>query len=422
MPSTLSGIFQRARVISSPCGRADLLSGCSGSVRVDAAASTRSPRQEAAIRGGINVPLASSNGPAAHLRGATVQAICRPRQTRRRVCDVIRAAPHTLCTMDPPPPSDAAVRATNDEAFAAKVSATRAGYLRDPYALALADAGALAGAPATRQPLINRGTFARVTFVRRRVARFVAAQRSAGVQVVSLGAGFDTLPFVLMGADGGVRRYVELDFVDVVAAKATAVKGTPAVAAVFDSVRTEGAGLVADGLGGAQYCLAACDLRDMGAVRAALDDAGVSREAPTVFISECVLVYMEPAASDALLAMGAHDFSGPRAWVNYEPVRPGDPFGEQMVANIALRGSPLLGIAKYPSVDAQRARFETIGFESVEALTMLEAMAEVLNDGERERLDRLERLDEFEEFRMMMEHYCVVWAQADCVPTANGTA
>lgn len=324
--------------------------------------------------------------------------------------------------MDPPPPSDAAVRATNDEAFAAKVSAARAGYLADPYALALADAGALAAGAPARQPLINRGTFARVTFVRRRVARFAAAQpRGAAVQVVSLGAGFDTLPFVLLGARARVRRYVELDFADVVAAKAAAVKGTPAVAAVFESVRAQGAGLVAESAAGAEYSLAACDLRDLRTVREALDAAGVCRAAPTVFISECVLVYMEPAASDALLALGAQEFRGPRAWVNYEPVRPGDAFGEQMVANIAMRGSPLLGIAEYPSVAAQRTRFEDTGFETVEALTMLEAMAEVLDDDERARLDRLERLDEFEEFRMMMEHYCVVWAQAAASPVANGT-
>lgn len=327
--------------------------------------------------------------------------------------------PFARAAMDVPPASDAAIRATNDEAFAAKVSAVRRGYLVDPYALALASSATPGGAFSPRQPMINRGTFARVTFVRRHVARFVAAQPAGALpQVVSLGAGLDTLPFVLLGGGGRPLRYVEVDFPGIVAAKAAAVKATPAVAAVFARMEPAGAGLRAAGARGGEYCVAACDLRDVGALRAVLDAAGVDRAAPTVFVSECVLVYMDPAASDALVRLAAREFTGARAWVNYEPVEPADPFGVQMVANIALRGSPLVGIGAYPSVAAQKARFESAGFDDVESLSMREAIDGLLDKRERARLDGLEMLDEFEEFRMMMEHYCVVWATA--APVGDG--
>lgn len=107
--------------------------------------------------------------------------------------------------------------------------------------------------------------------------------------------------------------------------------------------------------------------------------------------------------------------TGARAWVNCEPVGQADPFGEQMVANIALRGSPLVGIDAYPSVGAQKARFKSPGLAVVEILSIIEEIAGLLDTRERARLDGFKMLDEFEDFHMMtgihlLEHYCLVWA------------
>jgi tRNA wybutosine-synthesizing protein 4 len=315
--------------------------------------------------------------------------------------------------------SDRAIRATNDEAFAAKVSAVSRGYFQDPYVRALGEATApgLAQAPPTRQPMINRGTFARVTFVRRCVASFLAAAPPGGPapQVVSFGAGFDTLPFLLVAAAPRSRplRYVELDFQPLVRAKADAVAATPALAALFErAVRAADGGIAAAAADGSAYTVAPCDLRDTGRVREVLRGAGLDAAAPTVFISECVLVYMEPAASDALIRMAASEFTGLRAFVNYEPVEPGDAFGEQMVKNVAMRGSPLVGIHRYPTVEAQRRRFADAGWAHVDAMSMLDALTGLLDEAEVKRINRIEMLDELEEFRLMMEHYSFVWARA----------
>ena len=58
---------------------------------------------------------------------------------------------------------------------------------------------------------------------------------------------------------------------------------------------------------------------------------------PTLWLNECVLVYMDPVASaDQLLRWIARE--QPEACVaTYEQIRPHDPFGKMMLANLEVR-------------------------------------------------------------------------------------
>ena len=51
----------------------------------------------------------------------------------------------------------------------------------------------------------------------------------------------------------------------------------------------------------ANYSLLPVDLRDLGALQASLESAGFQPTIPTYVLAECVLVYMEPHESTALL-------------------------------------------------------------------------------------------------------------------------
>lgn len=311
-------------------------------------------------------------------------------------------------------PSDAAIRATNDEAFVAKVSAVSRGYLADPYVLPLRDATCPSLTPqeVSRQPMINRGTFARVTFIRECVAKFVTNAPEGQIpQVISLGGGYDTLPFVLLGQNGMRRlRYLELDFVDIIRAKSEAIAVTPALAATFQGMQRVGdLGLDAETSGGSTYRSRSCDLRKTENVLELIRGSGMDPCAPTVFVAECVLVYMEPAASDALIEIARSHFTGVRAFAMYDPIGPNDKFGEQMVTNIALRGSPLVGVHKYHDIATQKQRFSDWG--AVDCMTMWSGFSNLLSHAEVRRINKLEMLDEIEEFQLMMSHYCFLWAR-----------
>lgn len=61
------------------------------------------------------------------------------------------------------------------------------------------------------QPLQLTGYYARQASLRQLVTRFLACLHPGPVQVVSLGAGFDTLYWQLVQEGAPISRYIELD-------------------------------------------------------------------------------------------------------------------------------------------------------------------------------------------------------------------
>lgn len=83
------------------------------------------------------------------------------------------------------------------------------------------------------------------------------------------------------------------------------------------------------------YNVVPCDLRDLQALEGALSSASWDPLAPTYVLCECVLVYMEPTHSAALVRWFGERC--PRAvGVVYEQINPDDAFGQQMVRNLQV--------------------------------------------------------------------------------------
>ena len=89
------------------------------------------------------------------------------------------------------PEGDAAIRATDGDAAAARLSAVQKGYLTDPFILPFVPRAHL---QQPRPPLINIGTYVRSEALDELVHGWLALAEEEGTrcQIVSMGAGSDT--------------------------------------------------------------------------------------------------------------------------------------------------------------------------------------------------------------------------------------
>lgn len=133
---------------------------------------------------------------------------------------------------------------------------------------------------------------------------------------------------------------------------------------------------------------------------------------PTLLISECCLIYLSPQEADDVVHYFTKTLfpSTSLGLVIYEPIRPDDPFGRTMVANLATRGIHLQTLSKYATLDAQRTRLREQGLDTGQAAADIDFIWERwVSEAEKERVAGLEMLDEMEEWRLLAGHYCIAW-------------
>ena len=68
------------------------------------------------------------------------------------------------------------------------------------------------------------------------------------------------------------------------------------------------------------YHIIAADLRDKNQLLEKLKVCGIDKRLPTLFIAECVLIYMDGQHSNNLLEWIARDFQS-ACFINYDPVK-----------------------------------------------------------------------------------------------------
>ncbi|ETW74838.1 hypothetical protein HETIRDRAFT_332300 [Heterobasidion irregulare TC 32-1] len=335
--------------------------------------------------------------------------------------------------MLPPSDPDAPVRATDTDAALARLSAVRKRYLDDPYIAPLVPRPHL---QPPRPPLINVGTYLRARAIDALVDRWIrAAPAHSAVQIVSLGAGSDTRFWRLQTGPHAhrVARYLELDFPEVTSKKAMAIRKSPLLSAPLGS--PESVSLAAGGtaLRSDVYNLLPVDLRlppetSLASVLTTASPTSpplLSPHLPTLLLFECVLVYMHPSASDALIrwfadyctgpnpspspSTGSNSNTGALGCIVYEMFGLTDAFGRVMLNNLRSRGVALPGADPYPTRASLPQRFLRLGFSAAHALTLREIRADYTPRPELERLSTLELLDEIEELDLVLAHYAITW-------------
>ncbi|KAG9267668.1 leucine carboxyl methyltransferase 1 isoform X1 [Astyanax mexicanus] len=302
--------------------------------------------------------------------------------------------------------ADEAVRATCDDASTCKRFATSKGYWTDPYIQYF-----VRQTGERKAPEINRGYYARVHGVNHLLDAFLK-KTQCDCQVVNFGAGLDTTFWRLKTENTLPKKYFEVDFPMIVARKIHHIKTKPPLSKPLiethsaDSLLLDGHSLDSD-----RYCIIGADLRDISSLEDKLRKFQINTELPTLFMSECVLVYMTPEQSSKLVHWAADTFHT-AMFINYEQVNMGDRFGQIMIENLQRRQCNLAGVDVCQSLDSQKERFLSTGWESVNALDMM-GVYSLLPQDDISRIERLEFLDEKELLHQLLQHYSICWAVKD---------
>ncbi|KAJ4483566.1 S-adenosyl-L-methionine-dependent methyltransferase [Lentinula aciculospora] len=325
--------------------------------------------------------------------------------------------------MLPPPPhdTDAPIRLTDNDAALAKLSAVRQNYLSDPFIKYFVPRASF---QPPRPPLINVGTFVRTVAIDDLVDQWMNLSSEEGkkCQIVSLGAGSDTRFWQL--ATGPQKdclsKYIEIDFLEITMKKAMAIKKNKDLSAVLGAaadVRLEQGG---SALSSPLYHLLPADLRrDPSVALSSLTNVTgdapplLDPSLPTLLIFECVLVYMSPRESNALLQWFHAYFSsqgdGVLGAIVYEMFGLGDSFGRVMVSNLKTRNVSLPGADPYPTFESLPSRFLNLHYTSARALTLKDIRQAYIDPNDLDRINKLELLDEVEELNLVLDHYAITW-------------
>ncbi|KAI0061215.1 leucine carboxyl methyltransferase [Artomyces pyxidatus] len=317
---------------------------------------------------------------------------------------------------EPSSDADAPVRATDNDAALARLSAMKKRYFTDPYISALVTRAHL---QSPRPPLINIGTYLRGYGIDELVEDWFRRAGDSKVQIVSMGAGSDTRFWRLATGPHGNRlaKYIELDFPDITSRKAMTIRKSQLLSAVLGSPDNVAIGSGGTALWSPVYNLLPVDLRSppstsLGPILAAPSDPLLSPTLPTLLLFECVLAYIVPASSDALIQWFAEYMSpekGVLGSIVYEMFALGDPFGRVMVSNLKSRNVSLPGVDPYPDFRSLPHRFLRLGFTAAHAVTLRDMRREFIGNEELERISRIEMLDEVEELELVLNHYAISW-------------
>uniref|UniRef100_A0A1I7W271 Leucine carboxyl methyltransferase 1 n=2 Tax=Loa loa TaxID=7209 RepID=A0A1I7W271_LOALO len=299
---------------------------------------------------------------------------------------------------------DYSVQKTNDDATECKYIASKLNYFKDAYIHRFILGGEC---NLRRDPEISRGYWARISAVKAVVDAFLK-EFPEKRQIINLGAGFDTLYWRLKEEGKQLHRYVEVDFSSVTTKKIRQMRrpGSPNLLSMFLEKPKE---LEHSDLHAGDYHLVGADLRQLNEFKEKLDSCDLNYKTPTLFIAECVLVYMGINQSDELLSACVRWFEN-AFFLNYEQVNINDTFGKIMVSNLHGRGIILPGLAACENLNAQKKRFIDSGWKNVVVKTMWEIYGKEIPDMQVKRIEKLELLDEKILLSQLLEHYCFVIA------------
>ncbi|KAK4474126.1 hypothetical protein MN116_003430 [Schistosoma mekongi] len=322
-------------------------------------------------------------------------------------------------------PSDEIIQLTNDDATSSKAYAVSRGYWKDKYIKYFCSS------PSHKTPEINRGYFIRTTAFRAITISFIKSTGGA-CQVVSLGAGSDTLYFSLKDAQQTPELYVEVDLALNIRQKAMIIQRRKLLETTAPAPPNDGnlkpttsqKSLNVDVshndlhyvFEAGRFHLLSFDLRRpvhelVDILCSPVNGPGCSKIYPTLFLAECVLVYM-PAETSYQLIEGLSANFPSASFLHYEQVNMSDSFGSVMIKNFRARSCELPGLDACHSLATQEERFLKAGWKISKGWT-INQVYKTLPANTRYRIEHLELLDDIEVTIQLFDHYCILLATND---------
>mmetsp|Transcript_7690 Transcript_7690/g.10978 ORF Transcript_7690/g.10978 Transcript_7690/m.10978 type:complete len:441 (+) Transcript_7690:244-1566(+) len=272
-----------------------------------------------------------------------------------------------------------------------------------------------------QQPIIKRGTHARVCCIDRAITAFAQlVHEKKDRQIVVLGAGKDTnwfryragLLFDDSKTDSALKWF-EVDHPSVVYSKAKLIQNAPELTSQFalELKKIDSDEYILSDTSAPSNCyLVSHDLRSSPQeLIGKLSRHNFDPAAPTLFILECVQMYLPEDANSTLLRF----LSGkcPNACVClFDPILGNDPFGKMMEQNLLRAGVVTQDscLLRTRTLSEHLTKADTYGFDRGVGCDMMSAYETVVTDAQRRRANQCEMLDELEEWILIMRHYCIV--------------
>jgi O-methyltransferase involved in polyketide biosynthesis len=130
---------------------------------------------------------------------------------------------------------------------------------------------------------------------------------------------------------------IEIDFYEVVSKKLQVISSKENLISLIRSHADGDIPIIHDKhINSHQYKLFAQDIRETEVLGSNLTNLGVDFTAPTLVLTECLLVYLKKEDSDRILSSISNFFSGDLLFLNYEMIHPGDAFGRVMIENLEV--------------------------------------------------------------------------------------
>ena len=308
---------------------------------------------------------------------------------------------------------DDKARFSAKDSLGCKYSASKLKYFEDPYIESVYTALNKTSSTAAirRSPIIHRGYYTRYECFTRVLDAFLAQTEATNRQIVFLGAGFDTLSLsAYKHSNEGIRTF-DVDFKEIMVKKYEIFKSIPAIVSLLGSnTETDISSNNGNNYQLGCHSFISADLRQAKNVISALSESGFDSTLPTLFISECVLVYMEREYTLNLCSELLQYIQSNSIWITYDMINPNDMYGKSMIKNLQNSGFFIPGIQDFPNLNEQKNRFLLTGWNNSKSCTMRYYYDHILTNENHNNIIKLEILDEVEEWNILMEHYSLTIA------------